>query len=219
MTYAALEAGAKTRHLSILGGFHPDPDDNVPNGCRTLLMLGPDEPDFWAAFTQSSEYCDGNADPMDRWSERVIAGWASDLGATPMFPFGGPPYLPFYSWATRSGRTAASPVQFLVHDRAGLFVSFRGALALPVKVELPTVPTPPCQTCSDEPCKTACPVSALTPAGYDVAACKTYLDTSAGADCVENGCAVRRACPVSQKFGRLPAQSAYHMRQFKGDLR
>ncbi len=214
MTYATLQEAARARHLRILGGFHPTPDDKAPVGCRTLILLGPDEPAFWPAFTASPEYRDGAADPMDRWSERVIGGWAQELEAEPVFPFGGPPFLPFFTWATRTGRIQASPVNFLVHDQSGLLVSFRGALALRQQIELPPSPNRPCDTCAEKPCLTTCPVNALTPDGYDVAACKAYLDTPPGIDCMANGCQVRRSCPVSRTWGRLPAQSAFHMTHF-----
>lgn len=217
MTYAELESAARARQLSVLGGFHPRPDDDVPEGCATLILLGPDEPAFWPAFTQSAEWQDGAPDPVDRWSRRVVGDWARDIGATALYPFGGPPFLPFYRWALRTGRTHASPVHLLVHDTAGLFVSFRGALALRHRIDLPPLPPCPCDTCPDRPCETACLSGALTPAGYDVPHCKSFLDTPAGAPNMTRGCAVRRACPVSRGFGRLPAQSAYHMRQFKGD--
>lgn len=220
MSYAALQEEARARHLDILGGFHPEPDAaHLPPGTGTLLMLGPDEPAFWPAFTQSPEWQDGGPDPMDRWSSRVIGAWATERRATALFPFGGPPFLPFFSWALRTGRLHASPVNFLVHDRAGLMVSFRGALALPERITLPPAPPKPCESCEDQPCRTACPVGALVPAGYDVASCKEFLDTPAGADNLSQGCGVRRACPVSKGFGRLPAQSAYHMAQFKGVAR
>jgi hypothetical protein len=217
MTLNQLQQAAEARHLTILGGFHPVPSDNAPEGCKTLLMLGPDEPAFWPAFCQSNEYRDGAPDPVDRWSARVIGDWATDLGATPLFPFGPPPFLPFYTWALRTGRIHRAPVQFLVHDRAGLFVSFRGALALREHIALPPAPAPPCQSCAEQPCRSACPIGALTPTAYDVPACKSYLGSAAGHDNLSNGCFVRRSCPVSQNFGRLPAQSAYHMQQFKGD--
>lgn len=216
MRFAALQQSARARHLSILGGFHPGPDDDALRGCRTLLLLGPDEPGFWPAFRTSAEATDGTADPMDRWSRRVIGTWADALGARAFYPFGGPPFLPFYSWALRTGRVHASPVQFLVHDHAGLMVSFRGALALPAQIDLPDTPAPPCDTCAETPCVSACPVQSLTPDGYDVPKCKGYLDTPAGQSCITGGCRVRTACPVSMRFGRLPAQSEYHMRQFKG---
>jgi hypothetical protein len=214
MKYEALCVAAKARHLSVLGAFHPDAQDNLPADCKTLVMLGPDEPDFWPAFTQSPEWQDGNADPMDRWSARVLGGWAQELAAMPLFPFGGPPFKPFYAWALRTGRIHSSPVHLLVHDQSGLFVSFRGALALRDRLEIPPAPPNPCTACPDQPCKTSCLANALTPAGYDVPKCKTFLNTNDGQQNMTHGCNVRRSCPVSQTFDRLPRQSAYHMRQF-----
>lgn len=216
MNFAALQQSARVRHLSILGGFHPGTGDDVPQDCRTVLLLGPDEPAFWPAYRDSAEATDGDPDPMDRWSRRVIDTWARTLGAVPLYPFGGPPFLPFYTWALRTGRVHASPVQFLVHDTAGLMVSFRGALGLRAHIDLPDRPPSPCKSCEATPCVSACPVAALTPDGYDVPACKAYLDTVAGQACITGGCRVRTACPVSLRFGRLPEQSEYHMRQFKG---
>lgn len=216
MTYDDLSSAAETRHLSILGGFHPTADDRAPESCKTLLMLGPDEPAFWPAFTRSREYSDGTPDPMDRWSTRVIGEWATEIGAEALYPFGGPPFLPFFSWALRTGRIHSSPIMLLVHDTAGLFVSFRGALALPRHVALPSPPVNPCTSCADQPCRTACPVDAFDGMSYDVGGCKTYLGSDAGRDCMEVGCAARRACPVSAKYPRMARQSAFHMTAFKG---
>ncbi|SFD59449.1 hypothetical protein SAMN04488523_101432 [Sulfitobacter brevis] len=216
MTFEDAQVAATAVHLRILGGFHPTPEDRAPHDCKTLLLLGPDEPAFWPQFCTSPEYLDGAADPMDRWSVRVVGALAADLDAAALYPFGGPPFAPFYSWALRTGRMHAAPINFLVHDRAGLFVSFRGALAFQQRLSLPSAPATPCTTCMGQPCATACPVGALRPEGYDVVACKQYLDTPSGQDCMQLGCRARRACPVSQKFGRLAAQSEFHMRQFKG---
>jgi len=95
-----------------------------------------------------------------------------------------------------------------------LMVSFRGALALKQAVDLPVPPPSPCHTCAEKPCLTACPPRALTGAGYEVPACHAYLDTVAGQECLSQGCAVRRACPVSQRYDRMPEQSAWHMARF-----
>lgn len=217
MNLSAIEAQINAQHLTVLGGFHPTTEDAVAEGCKTLLLLGPDEPEFWPAFTKSPEYLDQAPHPMDRWSTRVIGDLAKALGAQALFPFGGAPYHPFYSWALRTGRIHASPINFLVHDRAGLFVSFRGALCLPDRHPLPQAPAHPCKSCPDQPCTSACPVDALNANTYDVQACKAYLGTSNGSECMTQGCAVRRSCPVSQRFARQPAQSAFHMRAFKGD--
>ncbi len=202
--------------LEVFGAFHPEPDDDAPEGTGTILLLGPREPGFWPHASAEPEFADGRADPMDRWSTRVIGDIAVATGATALFPFGGPPWRPFIRWAERSGRAWPSPVQLLVHDRAGLMVSYRGALALRQRLPLPPTPQRPCNTCPGQPCATACPVGALTPAGYDLEACHRFLDGPDGRDCMDNGCAVRRACPVSARYGRLPDQSGFHMRAFHG---
>jgi ferredoxin len=216
VTYDDLHRQAETRHLTILGGFHPTASDDTPEGCQTLLLVGPLEPDFWPVFTASPEWQDDAPDPMDRWSTRVIGDWAADIGAQALYPFGGAPFLPFFSWAKLTKRIHASPIMLLVHDKAGLFVSFRGALALKQRIALPAPPPNPCESCIGQPCRTACPVNAFDGANYDVPACKNYLSTSSGQDCMDRGCAARRACPVSQRHQRLAAQSAYHMQTFKG---
>ncbi|PZQ96602.1 MAG: ferredoxin [Cereibacter sphaeroides] len=214
MNLADIEAALAPHALAVLGGFQVGPEDNLPRGTATLLLVGPRQPGFWPHFTADPEWSDGGTDPVDRWSRRVIGRIACDLGAKALFPFGGPPYHPFYAWALRTGRVWPSPVRLLVHDEAGLMVSFRGALALRQRIELPPVETSPCETCGGQPCLTACPVGALTSAGYDLDRCHAYLDTPAGQDCMTKGCAVRRACPVSAAHARMPEQSAYHMRQF-----
>lgn len=199
--------------LEILGGFACDGEAGLPRGTRTLVMIGPGA-GFWAHLTAQAEWHDGAPDPVDRWSRRVIGRLACDLGAKALFPFGGPPWHPFHRWALRTGRVWESPVRLLVHDAQGLMVSFRGALALRQDIALPPARSGPCETCAGRPCLTACPVGALTGAGYDVPACHAFLDTRAGTDCMGQGCAVRRACPISQEYDRMAEQSAYHMGQF-----
>ena len=120
---------------------------------------------------------------------------------------------PLSTLALRTGRMWQSPVRLLVHDVQGLWVSFRGALAFKERLDLPALAARPCESCA-APCLTACPVGALTTAGYDVPACHAYLNTDAGQTCMTDGCIVRRTCPVSQGYARIPEQSAYHMRQF-----
>jgi epoxyqueuosine reductase len=242
MILAELDRRARDAGLFVSGTCDLAPGDGLPPRFRSVALLSPDEPRFWDIFTASPESVDGVADPVDRWSRRVIGTIACAMGGKAAFPFGGPPYRPFVRWALRSGRCHNSPVHLLVHDTAGLFISFRGAVAL--SETLPPDPRPaPCDTCA-RPCTTACPPGALTPAGYDVPACHAWLDLlppssspitpgeaivaplvqetmAAGAaprgqrqtdDC-RSGCLVRRACPVGQER-RRPEQSAHHMRHF-----
>lgn len=184
---------------------------DCPDGDQTITFIGPDEPRFWGIFTSSVEYNDGAPAPMDRWSRRVISAVSKELDAEPIFPFGGPPFAPFFTWAKQSGRFWASPIGFLVHDDAGLFVSFRGAIRWQKTPKLGNK-TQPCLTCTLQPCATACPVGAFDD-GYDVAACKAHITSEAGQDCRTRGCLARRACPISQG-NRLPAQAAFHMEAF-----
>ncbi|WP_145106478.1 ferredoxin [Cereibacter sediminicola] len=210
---ARIGARAADHALAILGGFAAEPGDGLPEGTGSLILLGPREPGFWAHMTAQPEWLDGRPDPMDRWSARTITALAAELGATALFPFGGPPWWPFYAWALRTGRAFASPVRLIVHDEAGLFFSCRGALALRERLE-PTAGVSPCASCANQPCLSACPAGALGAEGYDVPACHAFLDRPEGAPCLERGCAVRRACPRSQAHARMETQSAYHMRQF-----
>ena len=199
--------------LTLLLDITPEADDAVPEGTQTLALIGPEGPAFWTRFSTSTEYLDGNPDPLDRWSRRMIDPIARSLGGTAIYPFGGPPWHPFVRWATRSARAWTSPVGLLVHDRHGLFVSFRAALALPMtfKDRAPQ-PERPCDTCPSQPCLTACPPRALGEDGYDLPACHAYLDTRDGNACM-SGCLVRKACPIGADL-RPQAQSAFHMSAF-----
>ena len=212
LTLERLTARVAVEHLAVLGGFHcGEAETGVPSGTRTVLLLGPLEPGFWPHIQAQPEW--GAKDAMDRWSRRVIEGVASESGATALFPFGGPPYHPFQTWALRTGRAWQSPVRMLVHADQGLLVSFRGALALRDLVDVPVAGVRPCEGCA-APCLSACPVGALSADGYDLPACHAFLEREAGADCMSGGCLVRRACPVSRSYARMQDQSAYHMRQF-----
>ncbi len=206
-----LASFAAAECLDLFGLCHTVPEDNLGEG--TLALLGPKEPGFWSHVQNAPEFQDAASEPLDRWSARVITAMADALGATPMLPFG-TPARPFIGWAIRSGSAWSSPVGLLVHERAGLMVSYRGAVLLPEKLPLPAAPDTPCDTCVDQPCLSACPVNALSGSGYDIPACKAFLDQPEGTSCLSQGCEVRRVCPVSQGYPRDPAQSAFHMASF-----
>jgi ferredoxin len=213
MDYVAIDELLKTQNLTILGGFYPTANDGTPPNCKTLILLGPREPNFWKAFKNSPEYQKDQTNPLDKWSRRVIINIASSLNAIPLFPFGKAPYLPFYKWAIKTHRSHESPIKLLVHDKAGLFVSFRGALSFDKKIKLPKPPPNPCKKCS-APCLNACPVSAFASNNYHSELCKTHILGKDSKNCVTSGCAARRICPISKSFPRLSEQSAFHMSAF-----
>ena len=216
MTLSEIKEITLQKGLVVSGSFHGDAHDSDICG-KAVLLLSP-ATNFWQIFTQAEEYNDGDQDPIDRWSLRVITQLAEDLSAKALFPFGGPPYQPFQEWARRSRQAWDSPVGLLVHNKMGLMISYRGALCFDAKIDIPAErPTRPCEDCLGRPCLISCPVSALGPGGYEVPKCKSHLRSEAGRDCMTGGCLVRRACPVSAGMGRQMGQSALHMKAFRGE--
>lgn len=210
MDIRAIQTAAAPFGLMSMGALHADG--------QTLVLLGTGA-GFWDIFSTTIEATDQQPHPIDRYSQRIMPQIATSTGAVDIaYPFGGPPYAPFIAWAKATGEAFDSPTGMLVHIHAGLMISYRGALVFDGEHPVPKPKvTHPCTTCADRPCEDACPVDALsTEHFYDVPACKTFLETHAGVPCMTQGCAVRRACPISQRFGRPEAQSAYHMLQFKG---
>lgn len=207
-----VDALASPHGLMAMGGLHTQ-------DAKTIVLIGT-AAHFLSVFRCSAECQDDLPDPINRWSERVVPLLAKGAGASDIaYPFGRPPYQPFIAWAKETGEAFDSPTGMLVHIRAGMMISYRGALIFDGHVTLPkTAHSSPCTTCNDRSCETACPVGALSPDQfYDVPGCKSFLQSSLGDECMTNGCVVRRACPVSQSFGRPTAQSALHMRAFLGE--
>jgi hypothetical protein len=185
-------------------------------GIRTIVLAGMAGRDGWGAFAASAEASDGLADPLDRWSRRLIESLARELGGKALFPFGGPPFLPFQRWAQRAEPVHSSPIGLLIHRYYGLWHSYRGALAFREELNVrasAAVPSP-CETCTGRWCLSACPVGAFSSGGYDVAACAGHLRSAAGGDCMGGGCLARRACPVGAEHAYGPEQAGFHMRAF-----
>src|SRR4051794_38564828 len=101
--------------LALRGGFHPRPGDGAPalpggEGCGTILLLGNLGGSLWPIFAESAEFGDGAPHALDRWTRRILESLAPGLGATALFPFGGPPWLPFQRWAMQADCVSASPL-------------------------------------------------------------------------------------------------------------
>lgn len=188
----------------------------MPVPAATIALLGWVGGEFWDAFAMSSEASDGERNPLDRWSRRTVDAIADELGATALYPFAGPPWLPFQRWAMRAEPVSVSPLGVLIHPDWGLWHSYRGALAFRERLNLPPMPVraSPCTSCAETPCLTACPVSAFSNHGYAVARCRSHIGTEAGAVCMSGGCLARTACPVGAGYRYVPAQAAFHMRAF-----
>lgn len=234
---ALIEKLLSEEGLICRGGFHLDPAEEIAGGPgdpggtsgpggpgsvegagRTLILVGNAGPAMWRRFSLAPEYS-AVADPLNRWSERVINGIAERLGAGALYPFGGPPYHPFIAWAKRAECVRESPLGLLVHPEYGLWHAYRGALLFPMALVLPARENRPipCDACRDKPCLTACPVDAFRPwdaQGYDVAACAAHIGAPDGASCLGGGCLARHACPVGAGYAYGPSQARFHMEAF-----
>lgn len=220
LTLGHIEATVGDRGLSLRGAFHPTPEDGVPEFDQgglpgTLVLVGNAGPRMWQAFTDS-EPRRTEADPLDTWSVKVVSELALELDAQALFPFGGPPYLPFQRWAVRAETVWPSPIGPLIHGTYGLWHAYRGALSFAERIELPdrTPEQSPCTTCAEQLCLSTCPVNAFTGDGYDVPACIAHIESDEGADCLERGCRARRACPVGQDYQYSRSQAGFHMLAF-----
>jgi hypothetical protein len=226
MTPDKLISRLKIASLSFRGGFHSEPEDGVPvliSGAapQTLVLVGNVGPEMWREFSSSPEHGDAQPDPLDRWTQRMLNDLVLDLseyGAIePLYPFGGPPFLPFQRWAQRAEPVYPSPTGPLIHPVFGLWHAYRGALAFSEKLDLkPEALHPsPCDTCLDRACLKSCPVNAFDGHSYDVPKCTSFLVAEdAGQDCVKMGCLARRSCPVGKDYTYDPAQAEFHTAAF-----
>lgn len=221
VSFPYLETAIRKTGLTPRGGFHPDGSDNVTGDPGTLVLVGNAGPTMWDAYVRDRAGYAGCANPLDDWIRDRLTGLAEELGATPLFPFGGPPFLPFQRWAQRAEPVYPSPLGLLIHPDHGLWHAYRGALAFPEVIDLPAFDAraSPCESCADKPCLSTCPVGAFGFDGYDVPACVAHLETPAGQDCMELGCRARRACPVEVSAAYAPDQAEFHMGAFRAAQR
>ena len=210
--------------LDLRGAFNPVPDDEIPalpdgRPVRTLVLLGWVGGARWPVFAGSPEKADGQPDPLDRWSRRVIGGLADSLGATAFFLLG-ERQINFQRCARRAEPVYPSPVGVLIHPEHGLWHSYRGALAFADAIDCPPPEqtASPCESCIEKPCLSACPVGAYTPGRYDLAACAEHLRGPGGDICATLNCRARGACPVGALYRYSDAQTLFHMSNFRRSI-
>ena len=228
--YDTIAATLGAAGLVARGGFHPDAEDAVPtltSGGRaaTVVLAGNVGASMWQTLSRDYpvESADNEAHPtlLDDWS-RATLNWVADaLGGptqcAPLFPFEGPPFLPFIRWAQKAEPVFPSPIGPLIHPDHGLWHAYRGALIFGARIELPSGPErqSPCDSCDGKPCLTGCPVRAHEENAFDLARCIGHIVTDAGAGCMTDGCLARRACPVGRPTQYAPDQAQFHMTAFR----
>lgn len=219
-TLARVANLAAAQGLALRGGFRPVEADGVPpfadgTPVATVVLVGNVGAAMWPRFAASPEFHDDGA-PLDRWTRRVVDGIAAEAGARALYPFDGPPFLPFQRWAMHAEPVHVSPLRLLIHPEHGLWHAYRAALVFAAPIDLPPVreAASPCARCTARPCLSACPVGAFADDGFDAAACSRHLHARAGHACLDQGCRARDACPVGAAHRYDVAQVRFHMRAY-----
>lgn len=218
--YGEIAAAIAPTGMVARGGFVTGPDDSpaMPDGrvARCIVVVGNVGAEMWPRFRAEQP---PGAHPLDRWTRDTLGPIAARFGAAFVHP-SDEPFQPFQRWAQRADDVWKSPIGMLIHARYGLWHAYRGALLFAEPVNgLPPVghTDPPCPACEDQPCLSTCPVDAFTPDGYDSSACATHVRSDDTPDCLHDGCAARRACPVGADLRYGADQMEFHMRAFVGD--
>jgi hypothetical protein len=207
--------------VAVRGAFHPDPEELWPQlsstPIGTIVLLGFTGGTQWPVFARSAEASDGQPNPLDRWSRRVIGALSREWGGRDFYP-NDVPFPPFQQFAKRCEPVYASPIGLLIHAHWGLWHAYRGGLLFGERMNLsePQVSRSPCDSCQTRPCLNACPVGAFASGSFDFKACMSHVSSATGSDCRELGCRARRACPVATPFSYPPQQARFHMNAFIG---
>lgn len=194
------------------GGFNPGPGDGAPDGVRGLILVGTLGGGFWEIFKRQAW---SEPNPLDGWTRRVVDPLAREVGAVALYPFDGPPWLPFQRWAMKAEGLCPSPIGPLIHPEYGPWHGYRAALGFKDPLDRPSMPTARdiCAACPDKPCLKGCKAGVFEHGGYDVPRCLAYLKCG-GNDCLSSGCQARRACPVGASHAYGAEQGGFHSRAF-----
>ena len=223
MSAGALETVARAiapAGLFPRGGFHPVASDQVPPlpggaAAGTVLLIGNAGGTMWDAF-QAMTPDMTRPSPLDRWLAPIIEAAAEAVGAHPIFPNQGPPFVPIQDWARRAEPVHRSPIGLMIHPRFGLWHVYRAALLFADRLDLPEredAPSP-CDTCAAKPCLRVCPADAFGPTSFDAEACLAHVESPDGGACREGGCMARRACPVGRDHLYSRPAQAFHTAAF-----
>jgi hypothetical protein len=206
--------------LIVRGGFYVEPDDAVPplpggQVADTVLLIGNAGADMWDAL-QASKPDPGQRNPLDTWLKPRIQSVAASVGAHPIFPNEGPPFVAIQDWARRAEPVHRSPIGLMIHPRFGLWHVYRAALCFAERLELPPRDdtASPCETCAAKPCLKVCPADAFSPTSFDAVACLAHVESAAGDPCRDGGCMARRACPVGRDYLYPKPAQKFHTAAF-----
>ena len=188
--------------------------DQLLPAAAGALIVGSGGPAFFDLFAAAPEAGDGAADPLDRYTARVLVE-AAQAALAPLavahalaFPFDDHPLIPFQRLGRAAGLGGPGPLGLQIHPRFGPWWAYRALVVLDRALPPAAPPGDGCAGC-DAPCVAACPARAVARAGFDVAAC--HARRLIAAPC-HLSCAARIACVRGPEHRYRDAELAFHMR-------
>lgn len=187
---------------------------------RRLVLIAHHGPRFWTALSAARSAAGSGAgiscgdDPIDRYSERVVAAWAAACFAGRrwrlLYPAadGTSPPIDLMALGELAGWHHPAPFRLGVNDRWGSWFAYRALL----RVDAALPPTPPlitaspCRRCA-RPCVDACPAHAMDGGGFSLERCLAWRRRP-GSSCALT-CLARLACPVAPDERYPPEQIAH----------
>ena len=166
------------------------------------------------ALPISPEAADGRANPLDRFTARVVGELTAAalmpiaVGHTVFFPFAGhAPLIPFQRLGRAAGLGGPGPLGLQVHPVYGPWWAYRALVVVDRDLASATAPGDGCAGCP-APCVAACPAGAVARAGFAVAACHARR---LSAEPCRLSCAARLACIRGPEHRYSERQLAFHM--------
>jgi hypothetical protein len=183
-------------------------------GAAGALIAGGGGRRFFEGFLAAPEARDGQSDPLDRYTARVVAdrvARALAAGAVRFaigHPFDRDPVIPFQRLGRAAGLGGPGPLALQIHPVFGPWWAYRALIVVDRPLAPAAAPGDGCAGCP-APCVSACPGRAVSRAGFDVGACHAHR--LADVAC-QPSCAARLACIRGPEHRYTDQQLAFHMR-------
>jgi hypothetical protein len=203
--------------LNLYGIADGRPYDRFLSGCQSAIVLANGGTALWDAFVvdvqQSPLHLSQQQHPFDAFVHRLLL--RSDPNPPPSRRWircAAEPeeFIDFRPLGREAGLGFQSNMGLLINPEYGLWIGLRAVLLSTEKLEVSQKKQEqlsPCANCTEKPCISACPGSAVSETGWDMGICSKYHNISQ--DC-HGRCHSRLACPIGKKHRHGTLQHHYH---------
>jgi len=175
---------------------------------RGIVVVGNGGAALWRTFRAAVPVPEGDGSLDDYVRSAVEPAVRDVAGARVCWPSDA--RIDFRLLGELAGLGRPSLLGLLVHPVYGPWIALRAAVLVPADVVAPRPADgfDPCPTCVERPCIAACPVGAIGPRGWDVAACVAHR-LADEAHCA-SGCTSRIECVYGREHCPPPDALAFH---------